>query len=291
MYTKGLRLLICLLFFFNLTVPAQDVASLMSSAENSFIESDYEKALKGFMEIISMNDTDSVTRSLAYAYAGLCSEELGENENALSYYKEALLYKIPRLDIYDKMISLSKKVNNDTLYEFALQKKLKAFPDFEAQIVQSLAYHYYNTKQYEELLEATGKLTEWYPDNPRFHFFHAIAAQNSGDLEAARTSFQTALELDPDHPGANMGMGMLLYNQATELFTKAIKEYESIKNPDRVDYAVYNRNIKEPQAIYREAIPYLLKAYEDKSYSGLRGAIYNSYMRLEEMENAEKYKK
>ncbi len=291
MKTKDLLLASGFLFLYFLSVQAQDPETLLGNADNAFMEKRYEEALQQYKNIISLTGTDSVIRALAYGHAGLCSEELGENENALAYYKEALLLQIPRLTIFDMMINLAKQEEDDSAYEFALVQKMKAFPDFEAPVVQSLAYHYYNTKQYEKLLGATGELTEWFPGNARFHYFKAIAEQNLGDTEAAKLSFQKALELEPDHPGANMGMGMLLYNEATELFTKAIKAYESIENPDRVDYYNYNKSIEKPQAIYRQAIPYLLKAYEDKAYSGLRGAIYNSYMRLEDMENANKYKK
>jgi tetratricopeptide (TPR) repeat protein len=267
-----------------------EVGSLLEAAEVMFIAGKYGEALAQYEVIFGTQEADSVQRSLARGYAGLCSEGLGKSREALAFYREAILMKVPRLDIYERMISLAKKEKDHAAYEFAQLSKIEAFPDFEAAVVQNLAYHYYNTKQYDKLLGCTRQLNEWFPGNAKFHYFGAVAEQKTGDIEAARAGFRTVLEIEPDHAGANMGMGMILYNEATELFTTAIREYESIRDPDRVDYHYYNKAIEKPQAIYRQAIPYLLKAYANKSYSGLRGAIYNSYMRLEDMENANKYK-
>jgi tetratricopeptide (TPR) repeat protein len=274
------------------TLPAGsgEVESLLAAAEAAYMTGQHEKAIGQYEIILQMKGVDSVQRSLASGYAGLCNQELGKNREALAYYREAILLQVPRLDIYERMITLAKQEKDHSAYEFALIQKMEAFPDLEISAIQSLAYHYYNTKQYEKLLECTEQLTEWLPRNAKFHYFSAVAKQKTGDIEGARVAFKTTLEIDPGHAGANMGLGMILYNEATELFTEAIKEYESIKDPDRVDYYHYNKSIEKPQEIYRQAIPYLLKAYEDKFYSGLRGAIYNSYMRLEDMENANKYK-
>lgn len=282
--------LICLGSLLWSPLQAQDPDSLMDAAEKEFMEQRYEPALVRCRDILAMPGADSVSRSLAFAYAGLCSEELGDPASALDYYREALLLDVPRLSIYDQMIGLAREQEDDPAYEFALLRKKEAFPDFEIAVVQSLAFHYFNTKQYGKLLECTRQLTGWFPDNTRFHYFDATAKQRLGDTQGAEKSFKTVLELEPDHAGANMGLGMILYNRATKLFEKAIEEYEAIKNPDRVDYYNYNKKIEVPQAIYRQAIPYLLKAYENPSYSGLRAALYNSYMRLEDMDNANKYK-
>ncbi len=291
MKVKDLLLLVSVSFIYFCSLEAQEPDSLMDSAYGAFINGQYEQALEQYLNILSTGSVDSVNRSLAYGYAGLCSEELGEKKDALGFYKEAILLRVPRLLIYDKMINLAKQEKDHSAYEFALVQKRMEFPDFEVPVVQSLAYHYFNTKQYDKLLSTTILLTEWFPGEARFYYFDAIAKQNLDDPEGARTSFLAVLDLDPDHSGANLGIGMILYNEASDLFTKAIEEYEAKTNPDRIDYYNYMKKIEKPQAIYRQALPYLLKAYEDKAYSGLKAIIYNSYMRLEDMDNANKYKK
>jgi tetratricopeptide (TPR) repeat protein len=291
MKVKNFLLLTGLSFIYFCPLVAQDPDSLLESAGDAFQNGQYGQALEQYLNVLTITSDDSINRSLAYGYAGACSEELGENKDALSYYKEAILLQVPRLLIYDKMISLAKQEKDNPAYEFALLQKMLAFPDFEVAVSQSLAYHYFNTKQYDKLLAIIKQLTDWFPGEAKFHYFDAIAKQNQDDLEGARNSFLAVLEIEHSHSGANMGIGMILYNEASDLFDRAVKEYESIANPDRVDYYNYMKKIEKPQSIYREAIPYLLKAYEDPAYSGLRAAIYNAYMRLEDMENANKYKK
>ena len=286
------RFLSTLVLFFVFIFPsnAQDIDELKGEAEKAFMNSQFEESLGFYKQLIDTNDGDSIQRSMYYAYAGLSSEKLNQKKEALNFFKQAILLKVPRLMIYDKMISLAKSEKDNEAYEFALMQKMDAFPDFEGSVVQSLAYLYYNTKAYEKLLNTTDTLTKWYPDNAKFHLFSAVAKQNLGDVFGAKEEYLKVLGIEPDNAGANMGVGMILYNNASNEYDKLKTDYETLESPSRMDYSNFRKNLEKPQNIYKEALPYLLKAYENKSYSSLKGIIRNSYLRIGEAETADKYK-
>ncbi|MDA3878932.1 MAG: hypothetical protein PF436_00965 [Prolixibacteraceae bacterium] len=277
------------LFLLNVEVFAQNIDSINSLADNAFMNGKYEKALVEYEKIISLGNSDSTTMATVYSYAAISCQNLGMNEKSLEYYKEALLRQAPQLMVYDQMIGLAKEQDDKELYEFALLKKKEEFPDFKFEVDQSLSFLYYRTKQYNKLHEVIVPLTEMFPENLRFHLFAATAKQNIGDIEGAMNSYQKTLELDPDNAGANMGVGMILYNRASVKYEEVKENYNNISNPSRVDYSDYRNNLEKPKAMYREALVYLLKAYENKAYAGLKGIIKNAYTRLEEKEKAEQY--
>ena len=290
MNRKSFLLSVGLLIVMCVSIQAQDFDSKMNSANTALMNGNYEVALTESKNLIAGGEGDSLQQAMVYSYAGLASEGLGKTADAIKYYKKAIQLQVPRLDIYDKMISLTKQAKNNADYEFALLEKRKAFPDFQTSIVQSLAYLYVNTKQYDKLLAATNELTVWFPTNATFFNFQGIAYQNLGQVDQAVVSYKKALELDPAHAGANMGLGMILYKKGSKIFDKEKKAYESISKPSRVDYTNYRKSLEEAKSVYREALPYLLKAYQNKSYSSLKGVIFNIYTRLEEKEKAMQYK-
>lgn len=289
MNTKFFLAVGILVFLFSATY-AQNFDDKLNDAKLSMIDGNYEAGLKLCEELIAVGNPDSSQLSLAYAYAGMASEVLKHNPEALMYYSTAVGMKVPQLDIYDKLISLSKSEKNDTIYEFALLEKLKAWPDYEESITKSLATLYAKTTQYEKLSSVSDILLAWYPDETKYLFYKAVALQNLDQIEEAKTFYNKVLEIDPDHSGANMSLGLMLYNKGSEIFALRKKEYEAIAKPDRVDYAAYNRGIEVGKKLYREAAPYLIKAYESGSYPSLKRVLFNLYVLLEEKDKAEPYR-
>ena len=287
---KGTLIIACLVFLTIITAHSQDFDEKLMDAKLAIMEGNYESGLNICNELIATKNDDSTHLAEAFATAGLACEGLKHTTDALNYYSKAVELNIPQLDIYDKLIGLSKNEKNDSIYEFALIEKLKAFPIFEESITKNLNNHYAKIKDYEKLLTTSNKLISWYPSTTRYLFYKALALQNVGQIEESRTYYQKVLELEPEHPGANMSIGLMLYNKGREIFSQEKKEYEAIAKPDRVDYAVYNRGREKGKVFFREASPYLIKAYESGSYPDLKRVLFNLYVLSEEKEKAEPYR-
>jgi len=274
-----------------LYLSAQDIEKKMSDLKTGFLNAQYDKVLQDSRAIIEGSKADSTQMSLVFSYAGLSSEKLGKNEEAIKYYKSAILNKVPRLDIYDQLIYLSSSIGNHQSYEWALKEKLKAFPDFKFEITETLAQHYLKTKQYGSLLEEAHTLTIFNPEDTRYLYYQAIAYKNLDKEEDEAISYNKILKLDSTHVGANIGMGVLLYTKGSTMFKKEKAKYESIKAPTRIDYTNYTKSLDKAKQVYREALPYLLSAYNNGgNKSSLKGVISNIYTRIGDKESAEKYK-
>ncbi|MFA9390811.1 MAG: tetratricopeptide repeat protein [Prolixibacteraceae bacterium] len=268
---------------------AQDFDAIKTNADQAYVSNNYPKALELYQQILNGAEADSADMALIYSNAGMCCTQLNQSNEAIAYFKKAVSYKVPQLMIYDKLIEMTKAAKDYKNYEFALLHKLEEFPDFIGDVNSKLAYHYYNTQQYDKVLEVTNTLIEWYPDNAKYWLFNAVARQNLNDLPGAEKAYDKVLVLDPEQAGANMGKGMILYNRATAMYDKMKNAYDALDKPDRVDYSNYRKEIEKPKAIFAKALPYLLKAYENKAYASLSGIIKTTYLRLEDKQNADKY--
>lgn len=287
---KKIFIAVSLSLFIGMGVHSQDVDSKIDDIKSALINGDYEAGLRECETLLKSDISDKVQLATVYGYAGLSSEALKHKTEAINYYKKAVELQMPQLDVYDKLINLSKKEKNDSIYEFALLEKLKAFPEYTDEVKKSLAYLYINSKQYEKLLSTTNELLSLYPDDTNYIYFKGVALQNLNQVEEAKVFYTEVLKLNPDHPGANMSLGLIIYNDGGEVFLQKKKKYESIAKPDRVDYWEYEKGIEKGKTLYRQALPHLLKAYESGSYPDLKPLLFNIYVRLEQKDKAEPYR-
>ena len=288
--SKRIFTILIFLIFTAMVVKSQDVDSRIDDIKSALINGDYETGLKQCESLLQSGVGEPSQLALIYGYAGLSSEVLKRKAEALIYYKKAVELQMPQLDVYDKLINLAKKEKNDSIYEFALLEKLKAFPEYNDEVKKSLVYLYINSKQYEKMLTVTNELLVLYPNNDNYLYFRGVAYQNFNKIEDAKVTYAEVLKINPDHAGANMSLGLIIYNEGSEVFLQKKKRYESIAKPDRVDYWEYEKGFEMGKTIYRKALPHLLKAYESGSYPELKPILFNTYVRLEQKDKAEQYR-
>ena len=99
-------------------------------------------------------------------------------------------------------------------------------------------------KRYEEaraLLEAAAASTQPYPERRHVPHFLGWCCYHLGDLEAARTAFESHLANTPDEPDSTFGLGLVALaedrlDDADRLFAKALARFTEPK-PRPVDQA------------------------------------------------------
>ncbi len=287
---KVLLLQLIGVFFVLNGLQAQENDDELKDIKSMFLDGKYDEAINESKAIIDSEVSDSIKLSLAYSYAGLSSQKLNKNADAISYLKSAITYRVPRLDIYEILIGLASQENDDENYEFGLQQQLMAFPDFKPEIKQKLASHYLKTDQYNQLLTTCDELVEMFPEDVKFQYYKGLAFVKLKKISDAEEAFKKALEIDGNHLGANINLGMILYKKASSSYKSQKDKYEAIKNPDRIDYDKYRKSLDISKGLYRQSLPYLLKAYELSKKNSLKGALFNIYTRLEERDKAALYK-
>ncbi len=251
---------------------SQSIDNRLSKANSLFFEKDYTNALPVYQQLLT-ELTDSVDLSNLYSYAAICSEQIQDSAQAYEYYKKAVVYRSVQPSVYNKLYSLAGKQGDFECQEFVLTRRMEVFPSEQKTAREKLARLYASSQQYPKLLQLTDQLLKENPENSEYQYLKGIALQNSGETEMAEQSLRKALEMNPDDYAANMGLGLLLFNRASEAFDKEQAEYEKNKNPKWSDYLDYIQRMRKIKAMYNSAEPYLSKACQMSCSDSLKKAL------------------
>lgn len=289
---KNIRKVVVAIFalFLLFQAEAQNTDALFNKAKGLVLAQNYKEALSEYQVIFESQEGDSAQLSEAYGYTGICYDELGETEDAWTYYKKALDYKVPFLLFYDKAIALTQKEKKNDEHEWVLNEKVKYFPDFEMEVERDLNSHYLRTKQYRNLLLSSEKMMQWYPNSAKYDYYRGLAYQNEGKMDSAELAYRSALEKDADYTSANIRLGYLIFEEGNRVFSNEKGKYDAIAKPSRLDYSNYLKSLEKGKVKYREAEKYLLKAYAEEEDANLKKILATLYTRLGETEKASKYK-
>lgn len=196
----------------------------------------------------------------------LRSIELDDQREYLENNKKSLRYLAS--SIYNDAVLIMREVDAETIED---------------------AKHLYNS--YKNVMSESGQSFD--EKDRDVTFYKALATcyrkiyeqnreQNSAFLQKALDSYQLVLSLDPENYGAN-------YNTAINLYNEGAFGIEQIDTEAQIPTIVKVQ--AESVELFREALPYLLKAYEiDPTRRETLIALRGVYLSLNNNEEANKYR-
>ena len=278
------------LLFVSLFLSAQDFDALLNKANSKFFDKNYQEALNEYQGLIEKGIGDSIQRSWAYGYVGVCKQELGKIEEAKKSYLKAMEMGTPGPSFYQKCLAIYKSERDVKGQEFVLLAKKKNMPHEYRKTVKSLAYLYMNSKQFEKLLPVCNELIQFYPTNYKYHYFKGVSYQKLKDIEKAKIEYNKAIGLNSGDFNSNMNLGMIIFLRANKNYDLAVKKYEAIAKPTDDDYQKCKLKLAAARKNMRNAEPYLLAAYNAKPNKNVKNALFNLYRKCNEQSKAKSYK-
>ncbi|PKQ65092.1 hypothetical protein BZG02_04485 [Labilibaculum filiforme] len=267
----------------------QDFDSELNKANSKFFEENYTEALISYQELIATGIGDTIQRSWAFGYVGVCQQERGKMEEAKKNYRIAIGMGTPGPSFYSKLLAIYKSENDTDGQEFVLLTKSKNLPHEYRESVKSLAYLYVNTGKFKELIPLCDELLVWDSGNYKYHYFKAIAYQKLEDVENAVLEYRKAIDCKSDDVNSNMNLGVILFLEANRAYDTAVEKYEAIVKPTDNDYQKCIKNLDVARADMRKAEPFLLVAYKLKPNNNVKNALYNLYKKCNEHEKVKDY--
>ncbi len=282
-------ILITLLVFLSANIMAQDFDAALNKANSKFFEENYKDALSEYQQLHESGLGDTIQQSWVFGYIGVCFQELGQIEEAKNNYREALKKGTPEPSFYSKLLAIYKSEKNVDGQEFVHFSKRKNLPYEYGKATKSLAFLYLNSKQFQKLLPVCDELLETSPDNPKYWYFKAVAYQKLKENDKAVVAYKKTLALNPEHVNSNMNLGLILFFRANKKYEKAVNNYDAIKKPTNADYDKCKVKLNVAIVQFKEAEPFLQKAYKAKPNQNLKKALYTLYKKVKEYKKAEQY--
>lgn len=218
------------------------------------------------------------TLSDVYYNQALAAWQSKKLEQALASFDKAIALGYDKKNIFDYAIGVSYEMQNTgKMAEYAAM----AYPLYGAEDSNYIKY-IINDKIKNEKYDEAKQMLESYiasdPNNGQLYYVLGILYDTQNDFANAMVNYKKAIDLNPNDAQSLMQYGRQLCNKAYAIddtaSTKPANEYNKIRT-------------EEVNPLFKEAIPYLEKAYEldpDNTTDALR-YLRNVYYNLGDDEN------
>ncbi len=286
------RLIAGILFLFTASYSfgQEGFKNLVEKGNKALENNSYKEALEAYKLALHSDDVDSSQVCWYASLAGICAQELGDSKTAIQYYNQSIKLNSTDMDIFERLIQLCIDTKDHENLESIYLTARDRFPEKQHSFNNKLLYFYYNNKAYSKAVDIADKILGYKPGHTKTMYMKAVSLAMGSQNEEAKKVFKEVLATDPGHAKANTQLGLLYYREATKVFDVAVRKYNQLKNPSRLDYSNFRKEKATSWEGYEQAVNYLLKAYENSPTSQVKQALYNSYERLEKKDMAAKYK-
>ncbi len=224
----------------------------INEGSEAYSAEDFEAAVVAFDKALLVLPEDTT----ATLYAGIASQQMQKNQQALKYYYRLLDLDYHSEDIYGSIISIERYGNEDIEKALEVTRMAKEkFPDndtFEKQEINLLI----NSGQVDVAKDRINDAIEKDPENANLYFNLGYLYEQLENPEKAEEAYLKAIEIDPDYLDANFNYAVYYYNKAADLLAKA-------RDMDLQTYRKEGKKIeKEALGYLRKAKPYFEKALE-----------------------------
>ncbi len=241
---------------------SKDPSDLYYAAGNAVNGKDYDTALKYYQMVLDSGYTGETEEFIA------TDKETGEVKAFESENLRNIALKTGQYIKPEKRVTESKKgevlrnmtliyiEQGDTEKATALMKTARAENPSDVYLMRAdadMSYKMGDVARYNELME---KIVATDPENPELYFNLGISNDQLGNKEKALEYYTKALELKPEYEAALINLAALKLSGEDKL----VEEMNSLGN-SAADNKRYDELKIERQNTYKEALPYLEKAY------------------------------
>lgn len=235
------------------------IGDLSNQAITAFNEENYEKALKSFEQILSIEqdpvykaDDPIVVDTVIIYNAALSAFNIQNYDKAIEYYKKAASYKYNGAKTYE-MLSVCYLNKNDSVGAIEILKHgLKENPTSSTILLQLIDI-YEKTHKVEEALKYLDLAISKEPGNESYQLFRGILFERLENTEEAIKCYEKAIGLKPDFMEAFFNLGIIYYNRGVKQIDVA--NLVPSNQPEKYDAEKVKADLE-----FRKALPYLEKA-------------------------------
>lgn len=257
--------------------------SLFDKGNDEVEANNYQKALELFEKAIAIGDDNPAQMAWAATIAGMCALNLNQEEKAIKYNNIAIDKGSTDITLYDQQLGLAKKLKKKEVEEKTLLAARKIDGYFQKYTVK-LLYFYFNNQRNEETIETAEEVLAFKKGHTNSLYFKGVALYNLGNQEEAIEIFKDILTNNPENAKVNGQLGIIYYNRASAIFDKANKHYKSLKEPTRMDYTAYRKEIRKSIPDYETSLPYLKTAVKNHPEKYMQDALKLADQRLNQMQ-------
>ena len=195
----------------------------------------------------------NVVDTTATYNAGFTSWSLQDYATAVTYFKKCIDAKYYEDgEVFAKLSDCYSKLGDKENAKNVLENGFKAFPQSQSILIGLINFYIESGDDTDRLFSLLDEAKKNEPNNASLYYVEGNIHNQLGDTEAAVKAYEEANKVDPNYEYGFIGIGILYYNQALDLQTKAQEE---------LDDAKYMALVEEFETALKNAIDPFEKAY------------------------------
>jgi tetratricopeptide (TPR) repeat protein len=237
------------------------IGDLTNQAVAAFNEENYEKALKSFEQIMSIeqnpvykaDDPNSVDTVIIFN-AGLAAYNAKNYDKAIQYYKETTKYKYNGAKTYTMIASAYKEKQDTAGALVSLKEGLVEYPENGPLLVEIINI-FLDGNKVDDAKAYLNKAISLDPKNASYYFALGTLYDKQQDSDNATANYLKAIEFKDDYFDAYYNLGALYYN-------KGVKQVDIANAVPSNQAEKYDAEKEKADVEFRKAIPFMEKAHE-----------------------------
>lgn len=269
---------------------AQEMDSLKKEGVIKMNSGDFTGAIDLFQSAIKL-DTTVTGNGVIYSYVGIAAQAIDNTPLAKEMFTKSIKRGVEDVSVYDKLAGICNSEKDYKCLEMIYTNAIERFPNDKASYSKSLAYTYYNTKNYKKMIPACKDALAADAQDQKVLQFISVGYQRLNKTDSAKVYYQRLLAVNDKDLNGNVFMGNYLYQIGKGKLNAAKTKYEKLKTPNRVQYSEFQKKMEAiMQEYYSPAATYLEKAYSTRKIENIKTMLYAIYIKMGNKEKAELYK-
>lgn len=204
----------------------------------------------------------NVVDTTATYNAGFTSWSLQDYSSAVTYFKKCIDAKyFEEGEVFAKLADCYTKLDDNENAKNTLEEGFKTFPQSQSILIGLINFYLESGDDTDRLFTLLDEAKKNEPNNASLYYVEGNIHNQLGDTEAAIAAYEESNKVDPNYEYGFIGIGILYYNQALDLQTKAQEE---------LDDAKYMALVEEFETALKNAIDPFEKAYEVSKNNDIR---------------------
>ena len=254
--------------------------ALTDQAVNGFNEENYEKALKSFEQILTINeiplikeDNVNLIDTVIIYNAGLAAYYSENYDKAIQYYTEAAKYGYNGGKTYVN-IAYAYEMKNDTAS--ALQALQEGFEKYSSdkEVLDNLINIYLAQQKSDDAMKYLDMAIENDPNYAPYYFAKGTLYESLKNVDKSIELYNKAIEVDPEYFDAHYNLGVVYYNQG-------VNQIEVARAVPANENQRYEEELAKADQWWLKSIPYMEKCRELKPDDAITlESLKNLYYRM-----------
>lgn len=229
----------------------------VQEGSNYYSLENYAEAAKNFEAAYNTFKLEPIAKEdtiFAY-YAAVSYQTAKNNEKAIEYFKKSLeLGYAQKGNTYVYLCATLQEVGDTVAGISYLKDGFTKYPENSVIIGQLINYYLAKNENIEEVLQYINVAKKNTPDNASLYCAEGVLFEQMKKNDSAKKAYSEAIKIDANNFNANYNLGVLIFNEAVELYKVANKiDFSKVKEFEAAVVLGDNK--------YKEALPYFEKCY------------------------------